>query len=200
MGRSSLFVVAGPPRPRGMERAALGGVVPVHLRAPLPGVHTGAEGAPGWEAARLQVRGLRGWRCVWGDCGGAGLGPACDQRCVGYLYPLWRHGSREPAVHKELVVIVLAFQPMSKRATRAGVVQIVVPCAVHSQAVRQLHRDHLATFRARVAERCKEWAAKIAELKQINDAAGGTLYHLHRSAGLPLPLVLDITDRLVQSQ
>lgn len=42
-----------------------------------------------------------------------------------------------------------------------------------TQAVRQLHRDQLTAFRARVAERCKEWAAKIAELKEINDAAGG---------------------------
>lgn len=50
--RSAVFGAIGPPRPKGFERAGLGALVPVHVRALLPGIHTSADGAPTWQQAR----------------------------------------------------------------------------------------------------------------------------------------------------
>ncbi|KAG2484149.1 hypothetical protein HYH03_017030 [Edaphochlamys debaryana] len=53
--RSTFFASTGPPRPRTLERAILGCVAPLHLApAPLPGIHTAAEGAPTWQQAKTQ--------------------------------------------------------------------------------------------------------------------------------------------------
>ena len=46
------------------------------------------------------------------------------------------------------------------------------PSPCRSQAVQQLHREKLNAFRQRVAAKCATWADKIAELKQLNEAAG----------------------------